>query len=939
MQASEKNRDMKLENSTVVLPCHSLEDLSVNRSAAEAEQVLAAWSAFYHPALMLKFRGPPGWRGSINAPTPATGHLVVVPPCCESNLPGGWLQAASSTSDAVVIRGCSTRGAMLEQALGVVEDAAPAGSSADLVKDFLALGYCHLLVELLTRQLRYMSNLDEVAFRNSARSAAEKWAEGNCDAAREHLASAFDLLTEAREYFYPVETSLLDFTLVAPTTIGAGLQESLARKVPTNLIMSGRTVEAIAEQSPDTLVKIREALEGGAISILGGELEELEFPLVGPEATLRQFRRGREAYERLLGRPPKVYCRRRFGLSPLLPQVLDKFGFVGACHFTLDDGRFPTGNQSRIKWEGISGATIDSLVRLPCDASRAGTFLALSERLGNAMDLDHAATAIFAHWAGTQSVWYDDLVRGSSYSPVFGRFLSIDEYFKNTKYVGQTTRYPVEGYRSPFLRQAIAAKESAPLSQWQETASLETGGLVEGSLRTMAAMLGWRGDADGLGNTELMEAIRERLAPGRVAAGPGCLVLNPLSFTRTVAVDVSSWDQLPMIDDTVMAAAESNGRKTAIVSVPGMGFAWIHPSESPLPANPKPAKTRRSWLGSRKASSTPPMAEETVLRNDFFEAQIDPITGALRSLHDYRTRDNRLGVQLAFRRAASDEAGDDEDTEMLYTVMAADEVSVQSAGPLLGELAVRGRLVDREGECVARYEQILRAQRGNRILEIEVSLAPERLPAGDPWTTYYAARFAWSDSTADLYTGIGTATLPGESPHLEAPYFVDVRSERINTTILTGGLPYHRRYGLRKLDTLLIVAGEIQRRFRLGIGVDVPYPHAAASEFLAPPAVLAGIGSPPATRSGWLFHLNARNIVATAWEPIFEGERLRGIRTRLAETEDRAATLTLQSFRQIAMARKVDFLGQQIAELNVQNDRVTLPFRGHEWMQIEVDFV
>ena len=34
------------------------------------------------------------------------------------------------------------------------------------------------------------------------------------------LQSAFDLLHQAREYFYPVQTHLLDLTLVAPSTLG-----------------------------------------------------------------------------------------------------------------------------------------------------------------------------------------------------------------------------------------------------------------------------------------------------------------------------------------------------------------------------------------------------------------------------------------------------------------------------------------------------------------------------------------------------------------------------------------------------------------------------------------------------------------------------------------------------------------------------------------------
>ena len=928
--------NMKLDNLTVVLPCHSLEDLSLDRSSVETEQILSAWSAFYHPALIVRFRGPPGWRGAINAPSSPEGHLLVVPPCSEDDLPCEWLSNVQN-AEAVLIRGCEHRDEVLAKALEVVDDPAPEGSEPDLIDDFLALGYCHLLVELLTRQLRYMSNLDEVAFESSTLSAAEKWAEGDTEAAQEHLRSAFDLLTEAREYFYPVETHLLDFTLVAPTTIGPALQKAIAQKAPTNLVLSGATLEAIAEQNPNTLGEIRKAFEAGELSIVGGEWEELELPLLGPEATLAQFRRGRVTYERLLGSAPKIYCRRRFGLSPLLPQILDKHGFTGACHFTLDDGRFPTGNQSRIKWEGTSRASIDSLVRLPCDASRAGTFLALAEKLGNAMDLDHAATAVFAHWPGEHSIWYDALVRACSYSPVLGRFFSIDEYFKDTKYVGQATRYPVDGYRSPFLRQAVDRGDEKPLSQWQEAANSEIAEQVSRSLQTMAAMIAGSQQGDSHKQTDDMQAIRDCLATGSIQTGPGCLVVNPLPFTRKIPVDVSPWEQLPAVGGSIVAAAEQDKRKTAVVSVPGMGFAWIDPHMPPSEATSKPKKRQR-WFRAKNEPATPPMAEENILRNDFFEVKVDPVTGAMRSLHDYHTRDNRLAMQLACRHAPQRSRAADDEEDTLYTVMAADEVAVRTSGPLFGELMSRGRLLDRDGTCVARYEQILRARRGSRVLEIELSLDPECLPAGDPWNNYYAARFAWSDATTDFFTGLGTATLPCDSRQLETSQFIDLRCEKINTTILTGGLPYHRRFGLRKMDSLLIVPGETQRRFRLGVGVDVAYPFAAASEFLAPESILTDVGPAPAVRSGWLFHLNAKNVVATAWEPIYDGKQLRGVRARLAETENRDVNLTLQCFCQVAQARKVDFLGEQAEDLNVDGDRVTVPTKGHEWMQIEIDF-
>ena len=96
----------------------------------------------------------------------------------------------------------------------------------DLAADFLALGYCHLQVELLTRKLRYMSNLDETSLQTAVLAAAGEACRGDAAAAREHLQSAFDRLHEAREYYYPVDARLLDLTLLAPSTFGDALRTS-----------------------------------------------------------------------------------------------------------------------------------------------------------------------------------------------------------------------------------------------------------------------------------------------------------------------------------------------------------------------------------------------------------------------------------------------------------------------------------------------------------------------------------------------------------------------------------------------------------------------------------------------------------------------------------------------------------------------------------------
>ena len=91
--------------------------------------------------------------------------------------------------------------------------------------------------------------------------------------------------------------------------------------------------------------------------------------------------RGIDAYQRHLGVRPVIFGRRRFGLSPLLPQILEKFGFQNVLHATLDDGRFPSGDKSRIRWEGLDGTSLEALARIPDDAGRDDCFLRLPQRL------------------------------------------------------------------------------------------------------------------------------------------------------------------------------------------------------------------------------------------------------------------------------------------------------------------------------------------------------------------------------------------------------------------------------------------------------------------------------------------------------------------------------------------------------------------------------
>ena len=163
----------------------------------------------------------------------------------------------------------------------------PASVDPDLAADFLALGHCHLQVELLTRKFRYMSNLDEHALRTSALAAAGEAVAGDAAAARQHLQSAFDRLHEAREYFYPLEARLLDLTLVAPSTLGQALRDELADGLPRNLLVSGEVIEEMARREPETLDALKQALAAGSVALVGGERSESPLPLLDPGSDRR----------------------------------------------------------------------------------------------------------------------------------------------------------------------------------------------------------------------------------------------------------------------------------------------------------------------------------------------------------------------------------------------------------------------------------------------------------------------------------------------------------------------------------------------------------------------------------------------------------------------------------------------------------------------------
>ncbi len=861
---------MKFSDLTVLLPCHSLEDFPVYYEGGPCGELLAAWCAPWHPALLHAAGKLPEWHRVDVPPETLAGRLMTLPPFCLDRLPSGFVDRASDEGGRLVQQ------SGLDDAVAAALrdlDGGDAGISAELAADFLALGFCRLQIELLTRQMRYSVNLDETHFQNEALAAAGAAAAGDEASAREHLLACFEALYEVRKHYYPVDVYLVDLTLVAETTLGALLAAELAGGTPTNLCLPTALLGEMAEHHGASWSALLAAIDAGTAAVAGGESSEGPLPLWPLEMVRQSLAAGVDQYEALLGRRPQVYARRRAGLWPALPQLLSKFAYQAALHFTLDDGRFPLGQQSKARWEGLDMSVVDVLARLPLDAAKSDTYLSLPRQLADSMDNDHVATLAFAHWPAASGHWHAMLRRVARLSGVLGKFMLLDDYFSHTDMPGRLSKFAPDAYRTPYLKQAIVHGQGDPISQfvrdhrgWARRAAVEATEALADMVRGRARPDKARPEAggrrpEGAEDEESLQQAAAQLAgvlPRAAARGAGgFLVVNPQSFGRRIGVDVSRLKALPVVAGAVVAAGADGQRKFAVVDVPSMGFAWVEAAAS------SPATSRAK-----------PIAAENVLRNEFFEVIVSRSSGGIQSLYDFNRRGNQLSQQLAFRLpappAAPGEPWRDPDAAARYSTMRAESVEITAASTAFGQITSRGTLVDDGGRTLAVFRQTIDVWAGSRLVRLAIELEPQEEPRADPWNSYYAARFAWPDETADLYRGVALGRQKTESGRLEAPEYIEIEDAGGTVTLFAGGLPYHRRSDPRMLDTLLVTRGESARRFELAIGVDVAQPAAAALELIAPAVVRFDEGPAPVHRSGWLFHLNAKNVVATHWSALHD---------------------------------------------------------------------
>ena len=888
---------MTIRRTSLLLPCRRLDDFPSHLTGQAAADLLAGWTCLWHPSLLHATGGLPGWHPTDEPPDPNTldGELIVIPSVSRPRLPSDWCDRLRATApqNAPPVDACASRAKTAEAALTAAE-IDPEKIPGETVADFFALGYAHLQVELLTRAMSYTSVLDIEQFTGAVAAAANAAVARDETTTHEELARAFDLLADARNHVYGVDYYVIDVTLLAATTLGDSLCKKLATGSPTNVLMCGALIEELARSHPDSLAALRDAMAAGTAAIVGG-MHHVRPCGGSPEALLGELERFQKPAREHLGREADIFGQFSSTFSPLLPEILDGLSFEAALHAAFDGGRLPRAEQCKTRWGRSDGAWIEALSTTPLDASQPETWLILAERVGDTIAHDHVATVLIAGWPGQEREYFGDLRRASRFNAVLGKLVTLKEYFRVSRETDDWSSF----YPTEYRRQGAIEGVSNPISRQVRAHRSDV-------------MQVYRQLSDGL------RSLMPTAARGAVSESACAVVLNPWSFSCSRFVNTD-----PL--DFTSAVKGVTTEPLILPAVPGCGFAL------------RDASVKDSTAPS---ASTVALAEGRTLRNEQLEVTISATTGGIQSIRTHVDRSTRASQRLVFHDdavAKRHQIAADADPPRPVNQMIADEVAITRNDRVVGEITSRGLLLDAADEPLARFTQTARVARGFPAVIVDVQLAPERPVTGDMWSSYFASRLVWLDEAAVLRRGAQWLARDVTHERVESTEWVEISADAGTIVCFGLGLPFHRHTEPIWLDTLLLTAGEEERRFQFALALDCPYPTQNALAMLtAGTPSLADLPYRLAQPRGWFVHVGARNVLVTHLTAL-GGER-EGIRCRVLETEGRGIDTMLSTFRPFRAARFTNFRGEPNEVLSVVDGAVRFDLGEHQWRQIEAEW-
>ncbi len=832
------------------------------------------------------------------------------------------------------------------------------------LNDFFALGYATLQTLLLTKQLRYTCQLDFAKLADEVKTAVSMALSGDDSATHTALDRCFDLLLEEKNRYYPTAAHLLDLGVIPSKISLSEVGKQLAVDHKINLLVTGEQLERWHQELPNESQSTFENIDPQMQCLLGGIWQEHPEQLMPFAAWLLQWEAGQNAFRQSLSTPPSVYARLRGILHAGWPQLLREWNYTGALHCSFSGRALPRSSFDYVEWQSASLDSIPALTRAPLDANAAETYLQLAIRCGEQIDASHQATAILAHQVNRYCDWFQDLRIVCSYGELLGRWATASEILESMYNPGYSDTFKYDDYREDSLADETRRSQFSMTSDWRQywinaqkinhlqrlhfmvpcisgrtpkyspnwtnlslhndrlafqtdERALESNRELPGDLQQMAVFL------DQLGE-QLVRTIRE-LLQSRFrfkAAANGWLLINSSASGRQChwgqvhpvfsefneaksTVEVVAEPVTEPVAEPAREFANSNSQDTLTtiepltdqrIEIPSLGFALI----PGVPAsNPSIKDTRAA------------MVWQQGLRNEFFEVEIDPISGGIRAVRYYQKRGNLVSQRLTACRES--------DTSAISWRSLDHRLEQPSAQ--YATSTTRGELWQ-SNQCLAIYEQQITIGRGSRLIEVRGTVTPQIKLAGSPWRNYFASQIAWNDDTSPRYREIHDQRQSLQLQRFSAPQVIEIEDTLASIALMTRGHYWHRQTSERFLDTLLAIPGDSETQFEFSLALDQPY---ALPTAIAQQSDIYAIPMPMGTdRSAFRFVEVAPNsIYLMRINPNYDdGGRFQGADVWLRETEGRYCDVCLSAPRILKSAWRLSLAGELIQSLPVQEDRV-----------------
>ncbi len=993
---------------SVLIPARTLEDFPSDLDDCDARSTLAAWTVLWHPELLAASEQIPAWHradsppepengirchdamgtdsnanvGPQPNPRPLAGHLFVVPKPAINQLPDDYADRAKSAG-AVWITG-SDRKTMLDglNQAHLIQSCLPpqtAGERTIGVEDFFAAGFAALQIQIMTRRLRYTSNLDQIHLQTRVVDAAKAYLAGHTSESIEALHDVFDSLAEERDHYFASDPHLIDLVLVVPSTMDRALADPVLQnaaekdestedegvlKTPANVLVDAESIDALAHRSDPVSQAFRKQLRENQIGwAAGGPSSRVQFDLMDYTTAAWAITDSHRRASDCIGAPPLVYGRLSGDTPRDLINAIASEGYAGVIPLDFAAG---TGHGAEAKVVlptnvGVNGeGEIEALTAKPIDASSDAAFLAIGARLGESIDAGEIATGLLVHWPGQGCDSYHDLRRLASWSLSLGRFWKIGDYFTKGERPYHQGDLPAIASNPPsdldtFFDQWLGGSQD-PITK---SADLFMASSIDRQERLMLGISDFLSlNPDNENSTrDSLDRIAESVGVMPDHDGDAKLIVNANSIPQRIASEISD---PPAAMPHVYCVHQERDQCVVSVDVPAIGYSVVRPASVGEKSDLSPSKSSAigNWLRNRFLGRSSSIASGCSLQNEFMEVEISKTSGGVAGVYSGGQRGNRFSMRLVAEGFNSLDSGSQSPLE---SSMRCDEVLVTKSTASEGRIEAKGKLCV-GGVVVASFVNCYSLVSGSRVLNVRTQLirSPDfsdgKWPgntSSSQWRNYIAARVAVQDESSACRPLVRDKVHLGCGRRIVAPLGLLIDEAQRQTLVTSDGYPLHRAVGERFYDTILMVRGQGDGQFNLRYGFDVAQPVAEAWSGLNAAEQVSATVKSDIANTGWFVSIAPKEVLISDMTVHQLDENVVGVEIELIATRGKPCTAKLGFFRDpssaFCMNAALSMNAEQMSEdeqsgnvpeppLRIANDAVYVPMGGHDACRVMVIF-